>query len=283
MSAAFTDAEILAAIGKVNEALPFRGYLTQGKVRRILHLVRAITRYQSPSGGRLLDIGSGPMDVTAVFAQLGYDCSAADDLSDSWHLRDDNREKIAAFARQMGIDFHLTRSDDHSLPFEEGAFDVVNLNSIIEHLHESPRDLLNTAGSYLKSGGLLCITTPNAVNLRKRISVLCGRSNYPPVEQLFHCCGAWRGHVREYTLSEVAYICRAAGYEVLGASTFEVVAYDRLRGPVLQAYLLLSRMIPGCRSALCVIARKPADWSPVTEDADAYRAAVARSVPPGVR
>jgi hypothetical protein len=28
-------------------------------------------------------------------------------------------------------------------------------------------------------------------------------------------CGRWRGHVREYILKEISYICRTAGFEIL--------------------------------------------------------------------
>ena len=74
--------------------------------------------------------------------------------------------------------------------------------NVIEHLHQSPRDILNSAGAYLKPDGLLVVVMPNAVNLRKRISVALGRSNYTPARGFFENEGVWRGHVREYTFQE---------------------------------------------------------------------------------
>jgi SAM-dependent methyltransferase len=283
MAPSILYSDILTAIKKVEEAFPFKGYITKGKRKGMIDLAQQLDCHLKGEGGRLLDIGSGPMETTAVFAQLGYECCAVDDLSDPWHRRNDNLEAIIQFSKQMGIDFHLQSYDDYSIPFLHDSFDIVILNAVIEHLHESPRNILNTAGSFLRTDGLICVTMPNSVNLRKRLSVLRGLSNYPPIDQFFHCCGRWRGHVREYTLGETVYICKMAGYEVLTATTFEEIAYDRLGGLVLQLYLLLCQIIPTCRSALCVIARKPKNWTPVKEDAKAYREAIATSVPPGVQ
>ena len=275
--------DIGAAMARAEEAFPFKDYITKGKRQGILYVVGQVARHCQRADPALLDIGSGPMDITAVFAQLGYACCAIDDLSDPWHRRGNNLDAILDFAQRMGIRFHLQSIGEYSIPFARDSFDVVTLNGVIEHLHESPRGILNAAGSHLRSGGLLCITMPNAVNLRKRLSVLRGWTNYPPVDQLFLSPGPWRGHVREYTLAETARLCEMAGYQVAAASTFESIAYDKLKGLARRVYLLLGCAIPTLRSGLCVIARKPDHWTPAKDDPEAYRKALEASVPPGVR
>jgi SAM-dependent methyltransferase len=221
------------------------------------------------------------MEKTAVLRRLGFDTFAVDDLSDPWHRRGDNVGAIIRFAKQAGVEFHLQQDGDYSIPFPAESFDVVTIFDVMEHLHGSPRDILNAAGSQLRTGGILCVTVPNAVNLRKRIDVLRGSTNYPPVDQFFHA-SVWRGHVREFTLRELQYVCEAAGFSVLRSSTFEGNAYDKLRGLPLRLFLAAGRLVPTWRSGLCVVARKPPGWQPVAFDEEAFRRAVSVSIPEAV-
>ena len=137
-------------------------------------------------------------------------------------------------------------------------------------------------GIYAKDGGVLVIVMPNSVNLRKRLSVLSGRTNYPPVDQFFHSSGIWRGHVREYTLSEMEYICKQNGFEIVSSTTFEHLAQIKLRSPMRQLYMAIGSLMPSTRSGLLVICRKPPSWKAVREDAEKFRQAVKNSVPKGV-
>jgi SAM-dependent methyltransferase len=265
-----TEQRIKDALAWVDTEFPFDGYITDGARHGTAHVVRQVQRYipNSTESPHLLDIGCGPMDKTAVFQRLGFQCCAVDDLSDPWHFRGDSRARIKEFAAKAGIQFHLQQADNYSIPFEKDSFDVVSVMAVIEHLHSSPRGILNAAGSFLKPGGLLCVTMPNAVNLRKRLHVLLGKTNYPPIDQVFAARGEWRGHVREYTLAETKAICRLAGFVVVSATTCEGNAYDMLRGPLLAGFLMLSHLFPCWRSEICVLARKPANWLAVTENGD---------------
>ncbi|MBI4061604.1 MAG: methyltransferase domain-containing protein [Elusimicrobia bacterium] len=281
MNRPYSAEMILDHSREIQRTFPFPNYITEAQVRGMAHVAKKILAF-SP-GPALLDIGSGPMDKTALFQRLDFDCYAADDLADPWHQAPENLNKILRFAEHLGIRFHHQKDGAVEIPFPLDFFDVVTAFDVIEHLHESPRNLLNTAARHLKTDGVFCLTMPNSVNLRKRLSVCFGATNYPPIDQFYHNIGRWRGHVREYTLAEAVYICEAAGFEVLSATTFEGLAYDKFRPPVLQAFLLASSAIPSLRSCLCVVARKPKSWTPVAEDPDAFRKAVASSLPPGIR
>ncbi|HEV7587539.1 MAG TPA: class I SAM-dependent methyltransferase [Longimicrobium sp.] len=275
-------AEVLRTVDRVHAAFPFPGYISRAVRHGLAHVVPEVARQVRAAGKpRLLDIGSGPMDKTAVFQALGFECSAVDDLGDPWHRRGDNLEKIQAFARASGIRFHL-QDGTYAIPFPPASFDVVTIFDVIEHLHESPRGILNAAGTQLKTGGVLAVTMPNSVNLRKRLSVLCGRTNYPDVDQFYLSPQGWRGHVREYTLGETARLCEAAGFRVESATAFEGNAYDMLRGAKLRAYLALSSLFPTLRSALLVVARKPEGWAPKVEDPEAFRRSQVGVVPQAV-
>lgn len=269
-------------INEISRDFPIENYIEESKYYSIKVLAEEISKHLSDLNGRkLLDIGCGPMDKTAVFSRLGFSCYAVDDLRDPWHLRNNNLEKMKNFAKNEGIYFHHQK-DDFTIPFEYGTFDVVTILEVIEHLHESPRTILNEAGSFLKKNGLLVITMPNSVNLRKRLSVLLGKSNLPPVEQFYFSNGEWRGHVREYTLKETIYICEQNGFEIITSSTFEHLAPAKLKTPLRQIYSLLGTLVPTLKSGILIIARKPASWQPAEYNIKAHRQALSKSVPSGV-
>jgi SAM-dependent methyltransferase len=278
-----TPGQVLRAVDEVHAAFPFPGYIANGVRHGMAHVLLEVARHVRAEGKpRLLDIGCGPMDKTAVFQALGFECSAVDDLGDPWHRRNGNLEKIEAFARARGIRFH--RQDGTcAIPFPPGRFDVVTIFDVIEHLHESPREMLNAAGTQLKTGGVLAVTMPNSVNLRKRLAVLRGRTNYPAAGQFYLSPDGWRGHVREYTLDETVHLCEAAGFRVESATTFEGNAYDKLGGTKLRAYLALAKLFPTLRSFLLVVARKPEGWAPRPPDPEAFRRAQEGVVPSAVR
>jgi len=275
--------ELKKALIDVQNAFPFDNYIGANAYYEMYAILRDLKKYLPGfEHKRLLDIGSGPMDITGIFQMLGFQCYAVDDLSDPWHQRNDNTSKIKAYAESLKIHFHHQAPDEYTIPFETNSFDVVCSFAVIEHLHQSPRSLLNSMGTFARTGGLLVVVMPNSVNLRKRLSVLTGRTNYPPVDMFFNSIGTWRGHVREYTLQETAYICKEAGFEILTSKTFEDLAYQKLKPPLRQLYLLLGNIVPTLRSSLLVISRKPEGWEPAKEDPEAFRRALARNVPDGV-
>jgi len=271
------------AIKNVKDVFPFDNYITEGKQREVHTILAEISKFlKELQGKRLLDIGCGPMDKTGIFQMMGFQCYAVDDLTDPWHQRGDNIKKIKEYAEKINIVFNHQKAGQYTIPFATSSFDVVCSISLIEHLHESPRDLLNSMGVFARPGGLIVIVMPNSVNLKKRLSVLLGRTNYPPVDMFYHSNGTWRGHVREYTLKETIYVCKETGFELLSGVTFEAIAYEKLECPLRQLYLLSGKLIPTLRSNLLVICRKPQNWVPVKNNPEAFRKATARAVPKGV-
>lgn len=265
---------------QVSKSFPFPGYLTLGTYYSVKHLLTELTRITNTLKGlELLDVGCGPMDKTAIFSKMGLICSGVDDLRDPWHALNQNTRTILNFAKSMDINFHHQSSDDYTIPFPENYFDIITSIAVIEHLHDTPRILLNSMGAHLKPGGLLVVEMPNSVNLRKRLSVLFGKTNYNPVSELFYSLGPYRGHVREYTLEETMWICHAAGYEVIHSSTYEPNAYDKLPYGLRHIYILAGALVPTLRSGLLVIAKKPDNWKPVPENPKLYYQSIAGATP----
>jgi len=246
------------AVQVLDRIFPFADYTDSLQSHRVV--AEAVMRYLVE--GSLLDVGSGACAKAALLSLCGYRVSACDDLLDPWHLRNDNRKRIIEFARQVGIDFFLDRAG-HAFPYQAGQFDLVLMSDILEHLHHSPLELLCQVLEWLKPGGFLLVTVPNAANLRKRVSLLVGRTNYPPFEDFFWSPMPWRGHVREYVLHDLKLLSQFTQLDVVELRDIHKMAYGRLKS-ALSRYLYYGATavpIPGIRDSLLLVARKPQGWS----------------------
>lgn len=216
-------------------------------------------RYLKP-GSKILDFGSGPCDKTAVLQQLGFHCSAYDDLQDEWHRLPGNPEKIIAFTKQCGIDFQLA-DESKKLPFAKNSFDMIMLHDVLEHLHSSPRDLLNDLLELAKPDGLLFVTVPNAVNIRKRIDVLFGRTNLPRFEGYYWYPGVWRGHIREYVRGDLVQLANYLDLDILEVRSCDHML-QKLPTALRPFYLLLTGIFSGWKDSWILVAKKRTDWAP---------------------
>ena len=226
-----------------------------------IEILASAVRRLAPDGGRLLDIGCGAMDKTVTYQQMGYQCVGYDDFLDPWHSKKENLAPLLAFAEEIGVEVQVEEGGQ-TVPWEPGSFDIVTIVNVIEHLHDSPRDILNFAGRYLKIGGLLLVGMPNSVNLRKRLSVLRGRSNYTPAKGFYENDGRWRGHVREFTFEETRELVEWNGFHTVYKQTYHGMLNTRVHYPLLRAVFKgLCMLAPGFRDSILVGALKPENWS----------------------
>ena len=246
------------AIQFVLDRFPFPGYMTPGSLRGGAYttVANVALRYLPP-GSTILDFGCGPCDKTAILQRLGFRCSGYDDLQDAWHKNPETRETILRFTRECGVDFWLAQ--DGALPFAKHSFAMIMLSDVLEHLHDSPRNLLNDLLELATPQGLLCVTVPNAVNIRKRLDVLRGKTNLPPFASYYWYPGPWRGHVREYVRDDLTSLA-----EYLGLDVLELTACDHLLekvpGGLRLLYLAVTRLCPGWKDSWLLVARKRHGW-----------------------
>jgi SAM-dependent methyltransferase len=251
---------IADAIVRCANEFPFDGYVNPALAMEGAHsnIARSVIRHLPP-GSAILDVGCGPCDKTAVLQFLGYKCSGYDDLQDDWHKKPGNREKILSFINKCGIDFK--QSNGGELPFEKNSFDMLMMHDILEHLHNSPRDMLNDLLELVKPDGLLFITVPNAVNIRKRRDVLVGKTNLPPFDQYYWHPDPWRGHIREYVRNDLLLLSDYLNLEVI-----ELRSCDHMLGKVPNivrpAYLLVTTFFKEWKDSWVLIARKKKHWTP---------------------
>lgn len=260
------------AVEHLRRRFPFEHY-TDALEATYFTVAEVLLRHLSP-GDRVLDFGSGPCDKTAVAQALGFRSAATDDLQDDWHSTEGTRDKILDFARQEGIDFRL--AEGHRLAFDEPVFDLVMMHDVLEHLHDSPRHLINDLLALTKPDGLFFATVPNAVNIRKRLDVLRGRTNLPNFEGFYWYPGPWRGHIREYTLDDLRKLCGFLGLDILELDGVHHMLRRLPRGAE-ALYRAVTAPFPGLRDSLLVVARKKPGWRPVREmDRDALQAMFGR-------
>jgi SAM-dependent methyltransferase len=241
---------------QVQARFPFPGYMERDSGHaKIAH---TILRHLPP-GAKILDFGAGPCDKTAVVATLGYNCTAADDLADEWHLINNNRGTIHDFAASFGIEYVLL--DGRTLPFEPDSYDMVMLHDVLEHLHNSPRELLISLLDAVRPEGYLFVTVPNHVNLRKRFDVLRGRTSLAAFPMYYWHPGPWRGHVREYTRDDCQQLVEYLDMEIVELRGVHHMLHKVPR-PLLPLYLQLSRLAPNTRDTWSLLARKRPNWNP---------------------
>lgn len=102
-------------------------------------------------GRQLLDIGSGPGDFLVVGKNGG------------WQGVGVEPSKVACeHAARRGVEA-INGFFDANLADTLGEFDFIHLSEVLEHVPD-PAELLATAQSLLKPGGVLCVSVPNDFN-----------------------------------------------------------------------------------------------------------------------
>jgi SAM-dependent methyltransferase len=168
-------------------------------------------------GIRLIDLGAGLSPFAALLDQLGLDVSVIDifrgggiekDLEVIW-------AKILKQFEKIGICVISQDLLAEKLPFDDESIDAVTSFHSIEHWHHSPRQLFGEISRVLKPNGFLIIGCPNAVNLRKRLWVLLGKTNICSLDEWYYEGDpVFHGHVREPTIQELKRLLEWNGFVV---------------------------------------------------------------------
>jgi SAM-dependent methyltransferase len=192
----------------------------------------------------LLDIGGGFSPFGPLCATLGASVVVVDSFEHEFFMRADLRETVTATGTQL-----LARDAVREpLGLERGSFDAITSFDSLEHWHHSPKQLFAELRSVAHTGTVFVLGAPNAVNLRKRIAVPLGRSNWALFDDWYHE-PTFFGHVREPTVSDLRLIS-----EDLGLKNWTIVGRNWLgyRGTELRAWITRAIDRPlRLRPALC--------------------------------
>ncbi len=127
--------------------------------------------------GRWLDVGYGEGGLLGAAERKGWACHGVE-----------VSPQALEYGRRRGWTV-TAEVDDTRLG--DAAFDVVSMIELVEHVAE-PRRLFEAAGRWLRAGGLLYLTTPNAGSLNRRLLAEAWSVIAPPArnaERISTRCG----------------------------------------------------------------------------------------------
>ena len=149
------------------------------------------------AGKRVLDVGCADGYLSATLKHAGNEVMAIELLP----VR-------AARAREAGIDVVVGDVCEESCWRQvPGAFDVVILSDIIEHL-TTPRSVLERVRHILAPHGYVLISLPNIAYYRIRLQMLAGKFEYADEGILAHT------HVHFYTLATARELITSCGFAI---------------------------------------------------------------------
>ena len=189
---------------------------------------------------RVLDVGrSGLTALLASYYEnvtsIGYDLSA----DEGGH-----REQ-SPLPGVPHIVFDLNESVNcESWPEYSNEFDLIAVCETVEHLPTAPEFTLLMLSSFLRPGGTMLVTVPNAVALSKRIKILLGRNPFERIRFFLQN----PGHFREYTRRELVEIGQSVGLETAKSYTTSLSPPGKR---------IIRNLIPSMREGVVVIFRKP--------------------------
>ena len=138
-------------------------------------------------GKSAVDLGGGISWLALMLREVGLQVAMIDDFRGGGGVDGDRQptELLIERFRSRGVVVHQQDLLSVDLPLAAASVDaVISLHSL-EHWHHSPRRLFGEIHRVLKGGGLLLLGGPNAVNLRKRLSVLFGNTNQAPLREWY--------------------------------------------------------------------------------------------------
>jgi SAM-dependent methyltransferase len=171
-------------------------------------------------GKHLVDLGAGLSVFGPLCRAYGMDVTLVDDFGGGGgvDLGQPGTAQPVLQVLEGELGLHIVRENflENPLPLPDASVDVVTCFHSLEHWHHSPKRLFAEIVRIIKPGGFLVIATPNAVNLRKRVYVLLGRTNYPALREWYYEGEpVFRGHVREPTLADLCQLLEWNGFAVV--------------------------------------------------------------------
>jgi SAM-dependent methyltransferase len=258
--------DLYCSWSKIRSALPtghFEVKYLDNQRYRFELLVNIIAQHNSKT--EILDIGPSPF--TLILRRL---------FPESKIATLDMTEYLKPLCESWDVDFQLVNLGKDNLPWEEGAFDIIILGEVLEHIASHPGKILRECFRVLKPGGILIITTPNFASLENRIKLAAGQ----------HIQEYWvendipgRIHYREYLKSELEREVKHAGFSILKSKyarywetpgNIKIVLGNRLtnkdsRITIIKAsifsiafivYSFITWCIPQFRRSICIIANR---------------------------
>ena len=183
-------------------------WLIRNNEKRLLWQVQTVFETVRP-GGKILDIGGGIVPFMATCQKLGYETYVVDDFSDPMYTSSESKAVLEMVARG-GVSIVNANVFDLNIDDFPDDLAMVTTHDSMEHWHNSPKRLFHTLWQKLTPEGVFWVGVPNAVNLRKRMSIPFGFGSWSTMEDWYQQ-EVFRGHVREPVVRDLHYIASDLG------------------------------------------------------------------------
>ena len=204
--------------------------------------------YYNKKDVRILDYGSHTGMLGVILKRMDFNVSCCD-LEEVIDKYNDNY-------RINDIKYKYIQPNS-KLPYEYNSFDLVIFTEVLEHLYESPINVLENIQNIIKPGGHLLVTTPNVMNLENKIKFLFNINIY---QDIYRYCynPRYSLHYREYTKKDLFILFKK--YLKFNEIEFKYFNYAGGRSKVLQIIqklsFIISNLIPSFRYCILVLAKK---------------------------
>ena len=179
----------------------------KGHERRIARTLQVLID-QKPSG-KLLELGTGAIVPLALknlvpnlevhVTDFHLDLPSVDDIY------------LELCGDSITVPGYRVNLEETPLPIPDETFDVVLCCEVIEHMDVDPMFMLSEVNRVLKPGGVLIVTTPNAVSTWAVTKILRGIEPYFYMQyRPYH--DPWR-HNYEYSIHSLVAVLKAAGFD----------------------------------------------------------------------
>ncbi len=225
-------------IREINDEFPFKDYMVQKNIVRPKYFfVMKEINNRFKKNIKILDFGSGINDITTIIRKSGYEyIDAFDDCNDEWYNLD-NKKILQDYSKKQDFPFY-----DNFEQLYGKKYDLILLLDVIEHIPK-PKRLLKSIINLLNKDGRIFITVPNSVSIRKRLSVLVGKTNYANYDE-FYDEDNYRGHWREYSIGDIKKMTKKIGFKIEFISGFNgIIPKGNLKYFFFKNFLYLYKLI----------------------------------------
>ena len=134
---------------------------------------------------KMLELGAAPFMMSLLIKRyLGYEITPANyygDYGESFTGELEQSLTSEKYGETHNFAFKMFNLEKDTFPYEDGEFDICLCCEILEHLAHDPSHMLREIHRILKPGGLVILTTPNAVRLDVLYSGLETRKHLQPL------------------------------------------------------------------------------------------------------
>jgi SAM-dependent methyltransferase len=207
--------------------------------------------------GRVCDVGGGYGLFAIGCAKLGMEAVLIEDFYEMEKFG--TLGATLALMEEYGVQVKRRDIIADGLDLEPASFDAITLFHVLEHLPLSPKPLFHEMVAALRLGGVLVVAGPNAVNLRKRISVPLGTAHWTPMDDWYES-ERFRGHVREPTRRDFVYIANDLKLQDVRITGRNFLGHASTRPARRQITAAVDRVIrarPSLCSDLYMVGNKP--------------------------